>query len=404
MEAPLCDVKIDLSPSGLPILEENEVNLVRESRIALLDIEQRELAKPRDILLTNLRIFFLDGKNSCACHLRDVKSVESCSSWYSRSTRLKVRFRKTKGKAEVFLKFPSHDNTVFLEHINNALQKKSWAVEVLQVKQADAAPVGGFDTRKAGVAGILRRRDMEREQVDDVVNNAVQDLEGLMMHAKDVVAIIQRYAAYTSSPSSSSSSSVSSPPPSGLGADEERDDMEAILANIGIVSPVTRLTAGAHYHAELAKQVADILTAGARLDKVGGLMTLTDLYCLVNRARGSELISPDDLLHAAENLSRLDVGMYLRTFPGGVLCVQSEALDEDGMACEISRVLERSQTGCLHAAQLAAALRVSLVVATNYLQVATTRGVLVVDDTRAGTVYYPNRFEAFLREMSKTAT
>ena len=96
--------------------------------------------------------------------------------------------------------------------------------------------------------------------------------------------------------------------------------------------------------------------------------------------------------------------MYLRTFPGGVLCVQSEALDEDGMACEISRVLERSQTGCLHAAQLAAALRVSLVVATNYLQVATTRGVLVVDDTRAGTVYYPNRFEAFLREMSKTAT
>ena len=28
-------------------------------------------------------------------------------------------------------------------------------------------------------------------------------------------------------------------------------------------------------------------------------MTLTDVYCLYNRARGTDLISPDDLLQAA---------------------------------------------------------------------------------------------------------
>ena len=34
------------------------------------------------------------------------------------------------------------------------------------------------------------------------------------------------------------------------------------------------------------------------LAHAGGILPLTDLYCLYNRARGTDLVSPDDLLKA----------------------------------------------------------------------------------------------------------
>ena len=39
------------------------------------------------------------------------------------------------------------------------------------------------------------------------------------------------------------------------------------------------------------------------IDKFGGVLALVDLYCLYNRARGTDLISPDDLLISCEKLN-----------------------------------------------------------------------------------------------------
>ena len=48
-------------------------------------------------------------------------------------------------------------------------------------------------------------------------------------------------------------------------------------------------------------------------------MTLTDVYCLFNRARGTELVSPDDLLNACQLFDQFDSRMKLRRFDSGVV-------------------------------------------------------------------------------------
>lgn len=87
---------------------------------------------------------------------------------------------------------------------------------------------------------------------------------------------------------------------------------------MGIANPVTRDThgSGTHYHLQLAKQLGDMLQAPlevgvwcvlvspythfilpdsssfclSRLSQErGGMMALTEVYCLVNRARGMEV-------------------------------------------------------------------------------------------------------------------
>ncbi|KAI3857613.1 hypothetical protein MKW98_028877 [Papaver atlanticum] len=79
--------------------------------------------------------------------------------------------------------------------------------------------------------------------------------------------------------------------------DEEmgsKQDMQDWLLSVGIASPVTKESAGALYHQQLSRQLADFVKIP--LERAGGMIALIDVYCLFNRARGTELISPVDLL------------------------------------------------------------------------------------------------------------
>ncbi len=78
----------------------------------------------------------------------------------------------------------------------------------------------------------------------------------------------------------------------------------------------TRDLAGKNYYQELAREVEKF--ACTVLDKFGGVLALVDIYCMYNRARGTELISPEDLLIACEKLNETSSKVFLRTFPSGV--------------------------------------------------------------------------------------
>eukprot|EP01035_Chromulina_nebulosa_P020485 gene20485-26576_t len=98
----------------------------------------------------------------------------------------------------------------------------------------------------------------------------------------------------------------------------EVNEIEEILQNIGLVSPVTRLTAGRLYYQQLARQVVDILTTNQRLEKLGGIITLPDLYCIVNKVRGTELLSPEDLFTSCNMISSFYSNILMKKFPSGV--------------------------------------------------------------------------------------
>jgi len=77
------------------------------------------------------------------------------------------------------------------------------------------------------------------------------------------------------------------------------------MFNMGMASDfsahVSKDTAGSNFHAALAKELERFLAT--ILDKFGGVIGLIDLYCMYNRARGTDLISPDDLKKAAQQIN-----------------------------------------------------------------------------------------------------
>lgn len=155
----------------------------------------------------------------------------------------------------------------------------------------------GSSSAVVGVAGIMHREHTKTSEAGKSLQQAFQDLAALMTMAEQMVALAERFRGVTSSMDETAGSS-------GSNSDEVMDrDTQLQLISMGITSPVTKESAGARYHTELLRQLADFLTGP--LKRSGGLMMLPDVYCLFNRARGTELVSPDDLLKACENFQQV---------------------------------------------------------------------------------------------------
>jgi ESCRT-II complex subunit VPS36 len=142
-----------------------------------------------------------------------------------------------------------------------------------------------------------------------------------------------------------------------------------------------------NFYQLLARQLADFLHP--KLKTAGGVMTLTDVYCLFNRARGTNLISPDDIIAASSLLSTLQLGMSLRSFPSGVKVIQQDAFDDVQMATKLQNM---SYSKPLTSMQVSRDLHIPSLLAQEQLLAAERLGYLCRDVTLETTRFYPNRF------------
>ena len=428
---------IPLSSSGRPIFLEDEVEIRNEDGVSVTLQGNKKvigsLFTAGLLVLTNYRLItIIESEHrkliGWGIGLEIVETLEDCSSFLKSSKRLNMRI--TNHEHDIGLRFDNHHGkdgflTVFLR----ALEKKSWLSMPVSHKVAASQPAEPtFSAANAGVCGIIRRQEKNMESVDSLAKNALTDLDALMKQAKEVITVVQRYASYSAGESAGggagggggsekdsiagSGASVSMSGGGGssiYGSDDsslsettsqaqERNEMETIMQSIGIVSPVTKFSAGRLYHKQLARQMADLLLQQRRLERLGGMVTLTDLYCLFNRARGTELVSPEDMLKAAQLTGRLKLGVSLQVFESGVKVLRLDSFSEDGLSEKLLDLLRRDaeySVNGLQAADVAVAMNVSLVVAKEQLLLSEHRGFLCRDESIDGLFFFPNFFNKF---------
>mmetsp|Transcript_20080 Transcript_20080/g.41108 ORF Transcript_20080/g.41108 Transcript_20080/m.41108 type:complete len:172 (-) Transcript_20080:2-517(-) len=156
------------------------------------------------------------------------------------------------------------------------------------------------------------------------------------------------------------------------------------------------------------------------------MMTLTDVYCLFNRARATNLISPEDLLKSLEWMEKLKLGMSKRVFEeSGVVVIQDDSFDDELMARKLADLASESlhgekilgnqmndvQSGSLGpgdrimpakgvfvggitALDVSKALKFSALLANEQLLSAERMGWLCRDSTIEGIRFFPNCFSS----------
>ncbi|XP_012890268.1 PREDICTED: vacuolar protein-sorting-associated protein 36 [Dipodomys ordii] len=122
----------------------------------------------------------------------------------------------------------------------------------------------------------------------------------------------------------------------------------------------------------------------------GGIMSLTEVYCLVNRARGMELLSPEDLVNACKMLEALKLPLRLRVFDSGVMVIELQSHKEEEMVASALETV--SEKGSLTSEEFAKLVGMSVLLAKERLLLAEKMGHLCRDDSVEGLRFYPNLF------------
>ena len=111
---------------------------------------------------------------------------------------------------------------------------------------------------------------------------------------------------------------------------DEMKEIQAVMFNMGITgasefsSEVSRDIAGKNFHVQLACELEKFLDT--IIDKFGGVIGLVDLYCMYNRARGTDLISTEDLKISCGKLNQTSAKFMLKSYESGVNTIQSRKL------------------------------------------------------------------------------
>jgi len=261
----------------------------------------------------------------------------------------------------------------FFRNMNEELDRRRWEIKVLPSATAQSHT----KQYRTGISGIERSMQQRSHVIDKNISQAFEDLSKLMDKAKEMVAI-------------SKSISTKVKEKQGDITDDETQKFRSYLLSLGIDDPVTRETHGTgdSYLRELAKQISDFIHQP--LQECGGVMTLTDVYCRINRARGMELLSPDDLVRACQLMEYLKLHVRLRVFESGVMVLQSQSHSEDVIIDQTQDAVKQSTS--LTAEELSRNVGLSVVLAKERLLAAERAGKLCRDESMEGLRFYTNLF------------
>jgi ESCRT-II complex subunit VPS36 len=279
----------------------------------------------------------------------------------------------TKHKADfIKLSFRSGGQTEFFNHLQKAMNARAWAVKKL------VAPKSAKREMRAGITGIEKKLSQKARQDKANISKAFGDLDKLMEMAKPMVSLAK---------------SISSKIRDRQGeiTEDETVQFKSYLLSLGIDDPVTKDSAGSDkaYYQGLAKEM--FLVLDQPIQEAGGMMTLTDAFVRLNRARGLELVSPDDLLQACRALSPAKLPMDLHTFPSGVLVLRTSNHNPEEARQNLLNLVESHSS--LTAEELSQNTQgLSVVLGKERLLDAENDGYLVRDDSVEGLRFYPNLF------------
>ncbi|TPX70015.1 hypothetical protein SpCBS45565_g02068 [Spizellomyces sp. 'palustris'] len=281
--------------------------------------------------------------------------------------------------AVIKLSFRGGGMSEFLKALKSAVSARAWKNDVpkdVPARPVISQPVQGPNV--GGIASIMRSVEQSNQLMGHSLDEAFSDLNALMAKAADMVKLAESISTKLAQ-----------------GAAAGGDDSSAMatfrsyLVDLGIHSPVTREAAGDLYINELARQLAEFLEKVLKKHTGGGMIALTDVYCLFNRARGVALISPQDLRKCCNQFEILQLPYRIRQFDSGLLVVQAATHSDEETARRVHAHVKGAKDG-LKAVDLAPLEQVSVVLAVEQLLLTESRGLICRDDTVEGLRFFDN--------------
>ncbi|KAG7174004.1 vacuolar protein-sorting-associated protein 36-like isoform X1 [Homarus americanus] len=373
-------------------LTAGEVVCTTANGIRLYDGDKRTGYDDGHLTLTNHRLLWRheSQSSSLGLHLSLVVLVEDEAGGFTSSPKLLLHLAQpphskpagpvaASSNSFIKLSFRQGGCSSFQQALQNAIGERDWEKVVIPSLPASHGKQSGGKTIHTGILGIERAIQAKQEETNQNISHAFEDLKNLMGLAKDMVFL-----------SKSISNKIKEH--SGEVSVDDTTRFRSYLLSLGIDDPVTRETYGSatQYHHHLAKEISQALEEPVK--EVGGVMLLSEVYCRINRARGLQLLSPEDVMHACHLMKKFDLSLNLHTFESGVQVVQTAGLDQDKVVETTVETLKSHEVDGVSAGDLARECGMPLLLAQERLLQAERCAKAVRDESSEGLRFFPNLF------------
>lgn len=236
----------------------------------------------------------------------------------------------------------------------------------------------------AGIGRIESKLKTKLEATDRDISVAFQDLKQLIGMAQQMTKLSKSIASKIKEHGSQVTN-------------DETVLFRSHLIELGIEQQIdmgipskTSYSSSSRYYEDLARQIASIVRPVMDRRRREQL-TLSETYCCFNRARGLDLVSPDDILDACKQMSNNpDLQLKLVQYKSGLMVIQNQSCDTEDL---IDRTVQLvNQVGCLTALQLSSRQSIPIQLARHRLEEAEEASKLCRDESLESLKFYPNKF------------
>lgn len=167
---------------------QEEVELKYVDSIHIQTESHDDLFHNASLVLTNMRMLVLPAQLSVASekkygralHLRCLAEIQDCSTFLRTSKRLRLTLTNS---FKIEVRFNSEKKDLTHDLLTKSFQRKAWesilVAPILSNKRVEAE-IPTFSVRSAGVSGLIRKQEQERQAVNSIARDALSDLDSLM--------------------------------------------------------------------------------------------------------------------------------------------------------------------------------------------------------------------------------
>ena len=177
----------------------------------------------------------------------------------------------------------------------------------------------------------------------------------------------------------------------------EEKEINDILKKIGYINPETKETAGSEFYDKLASQINIFFNDYFNKNQSTKVLSLIDAYCIYNRARGIELISPKDMKQAVNKLKYLpNQNIFLKSLKNEIWILYSSDYTSDNIIKNMKKFMSDNNKDYLTVNDIKKILNIENMLLFKYLiDDLLINGKLCSDESDIEVNYYMNIISSY---------
>ena len=236
-----------------------------------------------------------------------------------------------------------------------------------------------------GLSRVQNAIKQNMEKQSEKINSAFTDITSLKSHVKEMISLAQIIRSNININAKIE--------------DANSKEINSVLSKIGFVDPVTKEVSGSEYYVKLAEQINEYFDDYFKKNPKVKVITLIDAYCVYNRARGGNTISPKDMKQALDNFKNVTQKVMWKNYNNEMIVLHTKDYSNENILEMVKKFMTDNKKKSINVKELAEILNVGNVILEKILiEDMLKEGYLLEDESDLDVVYYQNYIKGYKME------